>query len=370
MQVTFGMEIGGMERVIMELCRYVDRDRYRLSICCISRRGPLADQMEAEGIQVIYCSNQTRLAKYARGLELAKIFREQNVQLLHTHHTPAFIDSTVGACLARVPGLINTDHCKQYPVERRWMQLERGASFLAEAIVAVSNHTKEDLIRYERIRPDKIHVIYNGIDVKLTRDGGSNAVRNELGIAAEDLVIGTAGRLEDQKGIDLFIAATPYILQRHPRARFVIVGGGSLEQSLRLQAEALGVTHRTVFTGSRVDAVDIIQVFDCFVSSSKFEGMPMVLLEAMALGKPIVATAVGGVPEVVIDGSNGRLLRARDPQLLAQAVLDAVADQETLKELGRNSRLRYERHFTARAMVSAYERLYDEHVNRKRLRAA
>src|SRR5215510_9175919 len=97
MQVTFGMAIGGMERVIMELCRYVDPSKYRLSICCISKRGPLADRMESEGVQVVFCQNQSKFGKYFRGFELGKVFREQKVDLLHTHHMPAFIDSTLGS---------------------------------------------------------------------------------------------------------------------------------------------------------------------------------------------------------------------------------------------------------------------------------
>lgn len=370
MQVTFGMEIGGMERVIMELCRYINRDKYRVSICCISRRGLLADRMEAEGITVVYCAHQSRVAKYARGLELARIFRRHKVQLLHTHHTPAFVDSTIGARLANVPVLINTDHCKNYPIARRWMYLERGASFLADAIVAVSNHTREELIQYEQIQSDKVQVIYNGIDVKLVRNELPARLRAELGIETGDIVVGTAGRLEQQKGLDLFIAAMPGILQRLPRTRFVIVGGGSLEQSLKDQTKRLNVAHRTIFTGSRFDAVDIVHLFDCFVSTSNFEGMPMALLEAMALAKPIVATAVGGVPEVVLDDYNGKLIQERNPRLVSDAVVHVVASEARLKNLASNSRRRYEEHFTARTMVRAYEQLYDRHVGEKRLRHA
>lgn len=370
MQVTFGMEIGGMERVIMELCRYVDPKRYRLSICCISRRGVLADQMEAEGVQVIYCNQQSRAAKYMRGLELARIFREQNVQVLHTHHTPAFIDSTIGATLARVPVLINTDHCKQYPAPKIWMQLERAASYGADTIVAVSKQTRDELIEYEKIPESKIEVVYNGIDVKPRRSEPPAVLRQELGLEPDDIVIGTAGRLEPQKGLDLFISAMPAILERLPKARFVVVGFGSLEAALKEQAARLGVAGRTIFTGSRVDAVDIIRLFDCFVSTSVFEGMPMALLEAMAFGKPIVATAVGGVPEVVTAGYNGILLHDRDPSSVSRAVTDLLTSPAKLAELGANGRRRYEEQFTAAAMVRAYEAIYDRYVDRKRLRRA
>jgi len=368
MQVTFGMNIGGMERVIMELCRYVDPAKYRVSICCISARGPLADKMEAEGVPVHFCENQSRAGKYLRGFELGRIFREQQVDLLHTHHMPAFIDSTVGARIARTPILINTDHCKQYPIERHWQILEKSASLFADSVVAVSRHTREDLIRYQRIAPEKLRVIYNGIDVRFARQETPVDLRRELGIEAGDVVIGTTARLEAQKGLDLLLEAAPLVLRQLPTARFVVVGGGSLEDSLRDQAKRLGLGSRVLVTGYRTDAIDLMQLFDVFAQTSVFEGMPMALLEAMALSKPIVATAVGGVPEVVEDGVTGTLLQTRDPQQLADAILRVAADRAEGARVGRAGYDRYQKHFTARAMVSQYEALYSEYLDKRRLR--
>ena len=368
MQVTFGMSIGGMERVIMELCRYVDPSRYKLSICCISKRGPLADIMESEGVPVYFCENQSKMGKYLRGFELARVFADQKVDLLHTHHMPAFIDSTVGARIARVPILINTDHCKQYPIERHWQVLEKGASRFADTIVAVSHHTRNDLIQYQRIAPNKIQVIYNGIDIRLRRNEKPAAIRRELGLQPDDVVFGTAARLEVQKGLDLLIDAAPLVLKRMPKARFLIVGGGSLENDLRARAAALGLERQVIVTGYRTDAVDLMQTFDCFVQTSHFEGMPMALLEAMALNKPIVATAVGGVPEVVEDGVCATLLASREPQDLSDALVSVAGDPVVRQRIGDAGRQRYERNFTAAAMVSQYEQLYDHYLARKRAR--
>jgi len=367
MQVTFGMSIGGMERVIMELCRHTDPSRYKVSICCISKRGPLADRMEAEGVQVVFCQNQSKFGKYFRGFELARVFREQKVDLLHTHHMPAFIDSTLGSLLARVPILINTDHCKQYPIEMRWQVLEKGCSLFADTVVAVSEHTREDLAKYQRISRDKLQVIYNGIDLTFTRSETPQEIRRELGAAPDDVIIGTAARLEEQKGLDLLIDAVPQIVAALPTARFVIVGGGSLETALRQRAEALGpeLASRVVITGYRTDAVDLMRTFDCFVQTSHFEGMPMALLEAMALEKPIVASAVGGVPEVVEDGVTGTLLHDRDPGTLARAILAYVKDPQVGRAVGAAGYSRYQRLFTARTMVSQYERLYEHYLARK-----
>ena len=123
-----------------------------------------------------------------------------------------------------------------------------------------------------------------------------------------------------------------------------------------------------IFTGARADAVDLLRLFECFVSTSYFEGMPMALLEAMALGKPIVATAIGGVPEVVEDGQTGILIRSRDSKLVTNAIRRLLDDSEFARRLGQNGRMRYEQRFTAAAMASAYQSLYDDCVEREGVR--
>lgn len=369
-QATFGMGIGGMERVIMDLCRYVDPAKFRFTVLCLSVRGPLADQIEAEGVPVIYCSDQSRRGKYLRGFELGRILRQQRVDILHTHNTTAFIDGLIGARLAGVPVMIHTDHCKNYPIEWRWTVAENLGSRIIDQMVAVSHHTKSELMQYERIAESRLTVIHNGINPRSTPNVDVDALRREFGFGPEHLIIGNVGRLEAQKGLDLLLSAAPQVLRAAPHVRFLIVGGGSLESELRAQASALGIAERVVFTGWRTDAIDLMQTLDCFVSTSSFEGLPMVLLEAMALAKPIVATAVGGVPEAVEDDFNGLSIQRRDAAEVAATILRVAQDDALRHRLGRNSRARYEERFTAQAMASAYQRVYEHHLQRKRVKAA
>jgi glycosyltransferase involved in cell wall biosynthesis len=289
------------------------------------------------------------------------------VDILHTHHMPAFVDSFVATRFARVPVFINTDHCKDYPIPGHWALLERLASHFADEVVAVSHRTRDELIRFEGIPPEKISVIYNGINIKLTRKESREGLRMELGLTNGETVIGTVGRLEDQKGLELLLASMPHVLRQSPNTRFLIVGGGSKEQELKQLASELQVSEHVLFTGWRSDAVDLIQAFDVFVTTSRFEGMPMVLLEAMALSKPIVATSVGGVSEVVKDGQNGILVKSRDPEEVSKALLALISDRRSAEQMGRNGRIRYEESFTAEAMATAYERLYRKHLDGKRV---
>jgi glycosyltransferase involved in cell wall biosynthesis len=369
-QATFGMGIGGMERMIMDLCRYVDPAKFRFTVCCLSVRGPLADQLEADGVPVIFCANQTRIGKYLRGLEIGRILRQQRADILHTHNTTAFIDGLIGARIAGVPVMIHTDHCKNYPIEWRWTIAEHLASRLVDRMVAVSHHTTSELMAFEKIPASKLSVIHNGINPRLTRTVSLDALRRELGFAADQAIVGTIGRLEPQKGLDLLLEAVPHVVRSCPQARFLIVGGGSLETELKAQAAALGVADRIVFTGWRADAVDLMQLVDCFVSTSHFEGLPMVMLEAMAFAKPVVATAVGGVPEILENGFNGFGIGTRDPALVASALLRVLKDDILRRRLGQNSRQRYEERFTAQTMAADYQRLYERYLEKKKVQAA
>jgi glycosyltransferase involved in cell wall biosynthesis len=368
MQVTFGMVIGGLERVVMELCRHVDPSLYRLSICCIGERGPLADVMEAEGVEVIVCQNQSRAAKYMRGLELAKLFRDHRVDLIHSHHTPALIDSTIGARLTRRP-LVHTDHGKLYPTSWRWRMLEQTASRFAARVVAVSECSRRDLVERQGIASGKVDVIYNGLDLKPPRSAPLDSLRRELGASPSDFIIGTAARLEEQKGLELLLDAARQALQVEPRLRIVIVGGGTREAALREYAQSLGIESRVLITGYRIDAVTLMSAFDCFVQTSHWEAMPMALLEAMALQKPVIATAVGGVPEVVKDGQTGFLLQGREPAVLADLIVGMVRDETAARAMGEAGRQRYRDQFTSERMIARYEDLYGR-VLRHRLRPA
>ena len=357
MQVTFGMVIGGLERVVMELCRHVDPSTYRLSICCIGRRGPLADVMEAEGVQVLVCQDQSKTAKYLRGFELARLFSEHQVDLIHSHHTPALIDSAVGARLTGRP-LIHTDHGKLYPTSWKWRMLEQTASRAAAKVIAVAKHAQHDLVEQQGIAAHKVEVIYNGLDLKPTRSAPIAGLRRELGAEPGDFIVGTAARLEEQKGLELFLDGARQVLQSVPNARFVIVGGGSQEASLQEYARTLGIESRVLVTGYRVDAVTLMSAFDCFVQTSHWEAMPMALLEAMALKKPIIATAVGGVPEVVCDGETGFLLQCREASTLADLIVRLATSDTTAQAMGEAGYRRYAEQFTAQRMIARYEDLY------------
>jgi glycosyltransferase involved in cell wall biosynthesis len=358
-QITHGMGIGGMERVIADLCRNLDRSVYDIAVYCTHILGPLADELEALGIPVFHEPIRRRSDHWFRPMRIYRFAREWRPDIVHTQHMAAFLDAALAVRLAGVPALVHTDHSKKYPEKRRYMLAERALSGLTDAFCVVSNHTRRELSAFEKIPESRIEVVYNGYDLQaMPGEDDRRAIRDSLGIAPDAPVLGSVARLEWQKGHDLLVAAMPHVLARVPGARAVIVGGGSKEQELRAMVRDLGLEGKVVLTGSRRDALRFLPAFDLFVTSSNFEGMPIALLEAMALSLPVFGTAVGGTPEVVEDGVTGRLITGRDPRAFAEGILGLISDPGALAACGRAGRARYDRLFRVGPMVRAYDAIY------------
>jgi glycosyltransferase involved in cell wall biosynthesis len=358
-QITHGMGIGGMERVIADLCRNLDRSVYDIAVYCTHILGPLADELEALGIPVFHEPIRRRSDHWFRPMRIYRFAREWRPDIVHTQHMAAFLDAALAVRLAGVPALVHTDHSKKYPEKRRYMLAERALSGLTDAFCVVSNHTRRELSAFEKIPESRIEVVYNGYDLQaMPGEDDRRAIRDSLGIAHDAPVLGSIARLEWQKGHDLLVAAMPHVLARVPGARAVIVGGGSKEQELRAMVRDLGLEGKVVLTGSRRDALRFLPAFDLFVTSSNFEGMPIALLEAMALSLPVFGTAVGGTPEVVEDGVTGRLITGRDPRAFAEGILGLMSDPGALAACGRAGRVRYDRLFRVGPMVRAYDAIY------------
>jgi glycosyltransferase involved in cell wall biosynthesis len=228
--------------------------------------------------------------------------------------------------------------------------------------IAVSGSTRDFLVRERHVPAERVRVIWNGapLDEFAPRPPERvRALRRELGLPEDALVVGTIGRLNEQKGHRYLLDAAAQFLPRHPTARLLIVGDGDLAVPLREQAQRLGIADRTLFAGHRTDVPDLLGVLDVFVISSTYEGTPLALFEAMASGKAIVSTAVDGCREVLEEGRTGRLVPPQDPGALAQAIDDVLANPErrsALAHMAHEASARYD----IRSCVAQMEQLYDE----------
>ena len=359
MQITHDLSIGGLQQVVVKICRTIDRERFDVSVLCLRNLGEFVPEVEKLGIEVILLPQKQSGVDYLSFLKVAKILREKKIDVIHTHNTQPLIDGTLGALLAGVRTIVHTDHSREFPDKRRYMFAEWLLSHFVYKMVGVSTPTSQDLIKYERISPRKIATVLNGIDgsqFDITVDRQKK--RMELGIAGKGPVIGLGVRLSRQKGITYLLQAMPEIIKRYPDITLVIAGKGDCEEDLKREAADLGIEKNTLFIGLRLDMSEVLKVLDLYVLPSLWEGLPIVLLEAMAVGCPIVATNVGGNHMAIAHGENGSLVESKNPKALATEIIRVLGDEQLRRRYAKRGLELFTTNFTAEAMTTRYEKLY------------
>jgi glycosyltransferase involved in cell wall biosynthesis len=239
-----------------------------------------------------------------------------------------------------------------------------------DLIIAISDHIARFTVSRGVRDPGRVRRVYHGLEPPVTRalERAGQRIRAELGVGPDELLVGKVGRLALQKGQRHLIAAMPLLLERVPFARLVIAGGGDLEEYLRDLASEAGVADRVHVLGPRKDVSALMHAIDVFAMPSIWEGFGLVLLEAMAAGRPIVASRVATIPEVVVDGETGLLVPAGDSVALADALARLAHDPALARRLGEAGRERLRQHFSIEKMVGDTELLYRELIEERGLR--
>ena len=363
MQITHDLAIGGLQQVVVNICRSIDRENFKVSVLCLRALGEFVPDVQSLGIKVFSLPQKKRGVDYLSFLKVARILRQEKIDVIHTHNTQPFVDGTLGALLSGVKTIVHTDHARDFPDKRRYMFAEWLMSHFAYRVVGVSEHTSANLIKYEKISPTKVITIPNGIDgSRFLIEIDRNKKRQELGIKNKGPIIGLGVRLTEQKGITYLLQAMPQVIKSFPDIILVIAGDGELKSSLQNEAKELGVTDNVLLLGARLDIPELLKLFDIYVLPSLWEGMPMVLLEAMAAGCPVVATDVGGVSKVITDGENGLLAAPEDPQQLVDGVIKLLSNSDLRQLFIENGLRKFKKKFSSDKMTQQYERLYHKDV--------
>jgi glycosyltransferase involved in cell wall biosynthesis len=363
MLITHDLAIGGLQQVVVNICRTIDREYFDVSVLCLRELGPFTPEIEKLGIKVFCIPQKKTGVDYFSFLKVAKILRQQQIEIIHTHNTQPFIDGVIGGLIAGVNTMIHTDHARDFPDKKRYMFAEWLMSHFVYKVVGVSEHTSQNLIRYEKISPGKIVTIYNGIDgSKYDIVIDKKKKRSELGIRGNDPIIGLGVRLTDQKGLTFLLQAMPELIKRFPGITLIIAGEGPLENDLKKEASALGINDNVMFIGPRLDMPELLQLFDLYVLPSLWEGLPMVLLEAMAARCPIVATDVGGNASAITNGINGSLVKPKAPKALSDEIARVLSSPDILEKYRLNGAATFQNNFDARVMTKKYEKLYKKEL--------
>jgi sugar transferase (PEP-CTERM/EpsH1 system associated) len=354
MQLVHSLSIGGSERLACDLAQRFDRSRIRSSVCAVDYGGPLADELGRAGIPSFVCNRRPGFDwRLVPGL--LRLFRRERVDFVQTHHLTQLI---YGGLAARAAGarLVHVEHSYLTlgggKAKRRLRVLAR----LADHVVAVGREVEAFLVGEVRLPPEQVRLIWNGVDLK-RYSAVCRKARSELGLP-EGPIVGHVGRLEAVKDQRSLLSAFRSVRERRPDARLVIVGDGSLRAELEAEARSLGIEPATGFLGARGDVTELLPHFEVFVLCSRSEGLPLALLEAMAAARPVVATAVGAIPQVVVNETNGCLVPPGDARALAEAIVRVLSEPAFAAALGRAARRTIEERFNFDRTVADYQRLY------------
>ncbi|WP_159931248.1 glycosyltransferase [Oceanicoccus sp. KOV_DT_Chl] len=359
LQITHDLDFGGLQQVIYNICRTIDRDQFEVSVLCLRAKGCFTEDVEALGIPVYCIAPPSGSTDYFLFLKVAKLLRKLKIDVVHTHNTQPFIDGTLGALLAGTKTIVHTDHARDFPDKTRYMIAEWFMSQFAYRVVGCSEHTSENLHKFEKISKQKIVTIENGIDPsRFNISIDTDAKRLALGINQSGPIIGLAVRHSKQKGICYLLDAMPFVISKIPNITLLIAGSGELTETLKSQAQRLGLNENVKFIGPRLDIPELLQLFDLYVLPSLWEGLPMVILEAMAAGCPVLATDVGGNYKAIENGVNGCLVEASCSESLAHNIVELLTDPKTLTQYREQSFEKFNKHYSAHIMTSRYMRLY------------
>ena len=360
---------GGAERLAAEIATRLDPQRFA-STLCVTRWSDAGHAASGDLPQRLRAGAEAAgvgfLGLHRRGpwdlpawSPLVRLLRGGSVQIVHGHMFGSNVWAVVLGRLARVPVVVVHEHTWAFTGGRlRGVVDRRLIAAGSDVVIACSQEDRRRMIERQRIAPEMVRFVPNGIDARAPTPGRD--VRAELGIARDAPVVGSVGALRAQKRFDVLLRAAAELAPRCPGVRVVLAGEGAERPRLEALAAELGLGDTLLMLGARDDVPDVLQALDVAVVSSDFEGSPLSVMEYMEAGLPVVATAVGGLPQMIDDGVHGVLVPRRDPAALAGAIEGLLADPRRRRELGAAGRRRRRAEFDLGVMVARVEQLYEQ----------
>ena len=361
LQLIPKLQVGGLERLAVTLSVEL-ADRGRQVSVCTGGGEFFASELHAAGVPIEAITRPTpRLDTLWRSARsLIPVYRRFQPDVVHAHNPSAAIAAWLARGMARdqhSPGIVVTHHGVE---ESRVGRAARSLGRCGDIVVCPSPQTSKELV--EAGLPRAVSAtVFNAVDARVTRDAGS--VRREFGLEDAELVV-TVGRYADQKNHRLLVEAAAILAPRWPGLHVLLVGVGPLEADTQAEIDRRDLTESITLTGVREDAADIMAAADVFALSSKWEALPITLLEAMAVGAPLVVPAVGGIPDVVRNSESGLIVDPGDANQLAAGIERLLADRSLARKLARGASRWIDENCSTSAMADRYEVIYADAIAR------
>lgn len=349
---TRTMGLGGTENVILQLCENFKGNFNKIIVCScggineeklknMNIRHYCIDDIEKKNVLVVIKTLMT----------LIRIINKEKINIIHTHHRMAAFYSKIISKIYNIK-IIHTAHNTFYN-----KKLLTRFSLKNINIVAVGNRVKENLIQFYDIPDKDINVIYNGIK--------ENYEFEEIGLLKRlheqgFFLVGNIGRISEQKGVEYFVKAIPSIVRRYENFKFIIVGTGELEETIKKKCKELNIYESVIFMGYRNDVQNVISNLDLVVLSSLWEGLPLIPIETFSVRKTIIATDVDGTSEIVKDGYNGILIKAKSSEEISENIIRLYTNSEEIRRLEDNAYKTYKMKFSIDKFVNNYSNYYNK----------
>jgi glycosyltransferase involved in cell wall biosynthesis len=364
-------QMGGGEQSLLGIITAIDKTRFQPVVLCPDE-GPLVNKLREYKIEVIILPiprlrRLNFILNFKTLYQLISIIKKDKIVLVHGNGTR---ENLVGGLAGKINDIPVVWHCRNLIVPGM-VDWERHFYQLPSVIIANSQAVSLRFLFKGRI-PAKVKVIYNGVDVNtFSPNVDGKIIRDELEISSDEILIGMVGRIGEGKGHKYFLEAAQKLTEFCKNCRFMVVGDTIFNEKLLTKnnfvkyCEKLGISSHVIFTGHRSDIPHIMASLDVLTLATEAEPFGRVLIEAMAAGKPVIATNAGGVPEIVLDGQTGILVPPRDSHALAAAMLTLVRDSKLRRKMGECGRKRAEINFSNKTMIEKVEQLYSQLISKE-----
>lgn len=361
--LTCSLNVGGAEKHIHDLVLNSDRQKFNFVIICLYEAGAIGEALSKDSGIKVYNDVMSNKFDIFGAWQLSRIIKNESADILFMIHTPPTLFwgilcakiNKIKATLTRSPTTNPIAHVKRRKIVNYFM-----LGFV-DKIIAQAYSQGEHHIKHESADPSKIVVINNGVDLeRFSNPGETSTLKQAMGIPSNVQVVGIVARLEPQKGLPVFLKAAKNIIDSLPQTHFFIVGDGGERKKLEQLCKELLIEKNVYFSGMVKDVSQIVSLFDVGVLSSRPVGETFsnAILEYMAASKPVVATNVGSIAEIVVDGETGYLVPSGDPEALSDALIKLLKNEDLAKKMGEAGRERVKEKFTIQKMIDKYETLF------------